>query len=102
MPRTKVGILEFRADLASILESKAPVTVTHHGETLGVFLPVGARPKPANPPRSKKPTRADIEAVRQAGAKMDAMIAAMGTTAEELIADFEKARRERRVARTLS
>lgn len=102
MPRTKFGIREFRANLASILESKTPVTVTRHGETLGVFVPVGASPKPANLPRSKKPTRADIEAVRQAGAKMDAMIAAMGTTAEELIADFEKARREKRAARTRS
>lgn len=99
MPRTTVGIREFRANLASILESKTPVTVTRHGETLGVFVPVGARPKPTNPPRSTKPTKADIEAVRRAGAEMDALIAAMGTTPEELIADFETARREKRAAR---
>jgi antitoxin (DNA-binding transcriptional repressor) of toxin-antitoxin stability system len=75
MPGTKVGIREFRANLASILEAKTPVT--RHGETLGVFVPVGARPKSANLPRSTKPT-----------------------TAEELIADFEKARREKRALRT--
>lgn len=100
MPRTKVGIREFRANLASILESKTPVTVTRHGETLGVFVPVGARPKSATLSRLSKPTNADVAAVRRAGAKMDAMIAAMGTTAEELIADFEKARREKRASRT--
>lgn len=100
MPRTKVGIREFRANLASILESKTPVTVTRHGETLGVFVPVGAPPKPTNPQRSTKPTKADNEAVRRAGAEMDAMIAAMGTTPEELIADFETARREKRASRT--
>ena len=100
MPRTKVGIREFRANLASILESKTPVTVTRHGETLGVFVPVGARSTSATLGRSRKPTKADIEAVRRAGAEIDAMIAAMGTTAEELIADFEKARREKRASRT--
>lgn len=99
MPRTKVGIREFRANLASILESKTPVTVTRHGETLGVFVPVGARPKSATLPRSRKPTSADVEAVRRAGAEMDELIAAMGATAEELIADFENARREKRASR---
>ena len=100
MPRSKVGIREFRANLASILESKTPVTVTRHGETLGVFVPVDAHPKPATLPRSRKPTRADVEATRRAGAEMDAMIVAMGTSAEELIADIEKARREKRISRT--
>ena len=69
-------------------------------KTLGVFVPVEAHPKPANAPRPAKPTKLDIEAVRRAGAEMDAMIAAMGTTAEELIADFEKARSEKRASRT--
>lgn len=73
--------------------------VTSHGETLGVFVPVGARPRPAKPPRATKPTKADIEAVRRAGAEMAAMIAAIGTTPEELIADFDTARREKRASR---
>ena len=68
-------------------------------ETLGVFVPVGAHPKPATSPRSRKPTRPDVEAIRRAGAEMDAMIAAMRTSAEDLIADFEKARREKRASR---
>lgn len=100
MPRTKVGIREFRANLASILESKTPVTVTRHGQTLGVFVPVGARSKLAAAPRSRKPTKADLEAIRRAGGEVDAMIAALGTSTDELIADFEKARREKRAART--
>jgi len=99
MQTTKVGIREFRANLATILESKTPVAVTRHGEMLGVFVPVGARPKPATLPGSSKPTTADIEAIGRAGEEMDAWIAAMGTTAEELIADVEKARREKRAAR---
>jgi antitoxin (DNA-binding transcriptional repressor) of toxin-antitoxin stability system len=99
MPRTKVGIREFREQLASILESKTPVTVTRHGETVGVFVPVQSGPATVTLVRSRKPTKADIEAIGRAGAKMDAIIAAKGTTAEELIADFEAARREKRASR---
>jgi hypothetical protein len=102
MPRTKVGIREFRANLVSILESKTPVTVTRHGETLGVFVPVGARSTAPTLLRSRKPTKADIEAARLAGEEMDAMIAAAGTTAEELIADYENARREKPASRAQS
>lgn len=100
MPRTKVGMGEFRANLASILESKTPVTVTRHGETPGVFLPVDARPKPANLPGSVKPNKANINVIGRADAEMDTLIGAIGTTAKELIAEFEKARREKRASRT--
>lgn len=77
-------------------ESKTPVTVTRHGETLGVFVPVGALSTllPA-----RRPRKADIEAVRLAGEEVDAMIKAAGTSAEELIADFEELRREKRASR---
>jgi antitoxin (DNA-binding transcriptional repressor) of toxin-antitoxin stability system len=100
MPRNKVGVREFRANLASILESKKPVTVTRCGETLGVFVPVGASSAASALVRSRKPTKADIEAAQRAGAEMDALLTAMGTTEEELIADFEKARREKRASQT--
>ena len=99
MPRTKVGIREFRANLAAILESKTPVTITRHGATLGVFVPTGANAAIPMVLRARKPTRAALEALRRAGEEMEAMIAAAGTTAEELLADFEKARREKRASR---
>ena len=98
MPRTKVGIREFRAKLTTILESKTPVTVTQRGETLGVFLPVGA-PSPAASVRTLEATKADIEAIARAGAEMNTMLRAMGTSEEELVADFENARRKKRVPR---
>jgi len=95
MPSVRVEIREFRANLSRILESKQPVTITRHSETLGVFVPAvslivrGAR----------TPTKAAIEAARRTGEEMDAMIAAARATVEELIADFEKMRREKRAAR---
>jgi antitoxin (DNA-binding transcriptional repressor) of toxin-antitoxin stability system len=82
---TKVGIREFRENLSSYLESKTPVAITRHGATIGVYLPT--RPKPS---------QADLEALRAAGEKLDAMIAAAGTSEEELMEDFKKLRRESR------
>jgi antitoxin (DNA-binding transcriptional repressor) of toxin-antitoxin stability system len=83
MQATRVGIREFRENLSSYLESKTPVAITRHGATIGVYLPT--RPKPS---------QADLEALRVAGEKLDAIIAAAGSSEEELMGDFKKLRRE--------
>lgn len=85
MPATKVGIREFRENLASYLESQTPVAITRHGTTIGIYVPT--RPKPSE---------AELEALRVAGEKMQELIAAAGTTEDEIIEDFERLRRERR------
>ena len=85
MQATKVGIREFRENLASYLESKTPVAITRHGATIGIYVPT--RPRPS---------QADLEALRVAGEKMQELIAAAGTTEEELMEDFKKLRRESR------
>jgi hypothetical protein len=56
-----------------------------HGSTIGIYVPT----KP-------KPSQADLEALRVAGERMQELIAAAGTTEDEIVADFKKARRERR------
>jgi len=86
MRATKVGIREFRERLSSYLESKTPVAITRHGATIGIYVPT----KP-------KPSRTDLEALRVAGEQMQELIAAAGTTEEEIMEDFKKLRRERRV-----
>lgn len=86
MQTTKVGIREFRENLADYLESKMPVAITRHGSTIGIYVPT----KP-------KPSQADLEALRLAGERMQELIAAAGTTEDEIVADFKKARRERRL-----
>ncbi len=39
MEAIKVGIREFRADLAEYIASSTPVAVTRHGQTVGYFIP---------------------------------------------------------------
>lgn len=85
MEPTKVGIRDFRENLSSYLESKTPVAITRHGSTIGIYIPT--RPKPS---------AADLEALRMAGEKMQELIAAAGTTEDEIIEDFKTRRRERR------
>jgi len=85
MQAAKVGIREFRENLSCYLESKTPVAITRHGATIGIYVPT----KP-------KPSQADLEALRAAGEKMDAMIKAAGTSEEELMEDFKRLRRESR------
>lgn len=85
MSATKVGIREFRENLASYLESKTPVAITRHSARIGIYWPT--RPRPA---------KEQLEAYRLAGEKMDAMIAAAGTSEEELMEDFKRLRREER------
>ena len=85
MGATRVGIREFRENLASYLESKTPVAVTRHGATIGIFVPT--RPKPS---------QADLEALRAAGERLQTLIEAAGATEDELVEEFKRLRRERR------
>ncbi len=85
MHSTRVGIREFRENLASYLESQTPVAITRHGATIGIYVPT-----------HRTPRKADLEALRAAGEKMQALIAAAGTTEDEIVAEFKKARRNRR------
>jgi len=85
MQSTRVGIREFRENLASYLESQTPVAITRHGATIGIYIPT-----------HRKPSEADLEALRAAGKKMQSMIAAASTTEEEIVAEFKRVRRDRR------
>ena len=89
MQTTKVGIREFRENLASYLESKTPVAITRHGATIGIYVPT----KP-------KPSQADLEALRTAGEKMRELIAAAGASEEEILADFKASRHQRRARKS--
>ncbi len=89
MQPTKVGIREFRENLAGYLESKNPVAITRHGATIGIYVPT----KP-------KPIQADMEALRAAGEKMQELIAAAGTSEDEIVADLKKIRRKRRIRKS--
>ncbi len=88
MQTARVGIREFRENMASYIESSTPVAVTRHGETVGFYVPA-----------HQKRQQADLDALRKAGEQLDALIAAAGTSEDELVEDFKKVRRGARAGK---
>jgi hypothetical protein len=86
MPAVKVGVREFREQIARYLESDTPVAVTRRGETLGVYVPT---------PRKgiKSP---DLGELKVAADRLAAALA--GMSEEEVAADFKDWRRRRKKA----
>jgi antitoxin (DNA-binding transcriptional repressor) of toxin-antitoxin stability system len=80
METTKVGIREFRADLAEYIASKTPVAVTRHGRTVGYFIPTQGQMEAA------------IAALRKASVSLDKMLAEHGMDIEGVVADFKAAK----------
>ena len=88
MQTERVGIREFRENLSGYLESSKPVAITRHGETIGFYVPA-----------RRRPSEADLEALRRAGDKLSALITSAGATEEELVDDFKRMRESRRAKR---
>jgi hypothetical protein len=86
MPAVKVGVREFREQIARYLESDTPVAVTRRGETLGVYVPT---------PR-KGVKSADLGELKVAADRLAAALA--GMSEEEVAADFKEWRRRRKKA----
>jgi antitoxin (DNA-binding transcriptional repressor) of toxin-antitoxin stability system len=82
METTKVGIREFRADLAEYIASNTPVAVTRHGQTVGYFIPAQGR------------NGADLAALKKTSKTLDQMLAAHGVDVEAVVADFKTARKQ--------
>ena len=55
METVKVGMREFRENLAGYLESGTPLAIMRHGETLGFYIPA-----------QKRNRKAELEAMRAA------------------------------------
>ena len=81
----RIGIRELRDKLASYMESTVPIEVTRHGQTVGFYIPV-----------PRRPGQAEREALVEAGRRMQAELARLGLTEEELVADFKRWRKARR------
>jgi antitoxin (DNA-binding transcriptional repressor) of toxin-antitoxin stability system len=82
-----VGIREFRAGLAELIDKRPPVAVTRHGQTVGYFIPTA------------RPSEADLHALREAAAKLEAVMSLSEDAVEEMVADFDALRRGRPVPR---
>jgi hypothetical protein len=84
----KIGIREFRENLAGYLESDTPPAITRHGETLGFYIPA-----------QKRSRKAELEAMRAAAKDWDDMIASWGATEDELMDEYKQVRRSAREKR---
>ena len=81
MPAIKVGVREFREQIARFLEADTPVAVTRRGETLGVYVPT---PRKQIKPAHLAELKAAADRLAQALADVDE---------DELVAEFKQARR---------
>ncbi len=85
METAKIGMREFRQNLAGYLEGGRPLAITRHGETLGFFIPA-----------QKRDRAADLEAMRAAAKELDTMIASWGSSEDELMQEYKEIRRNSR------
>jgi len=85
METVKIGIREFRENLAEYLESDQPLAITRHGETLGFYIPA-----------QKRSLKAELEAMRAAARDLDEMIASWGATEDELMDEYKQIHRSAR------
>ena len=85
METVKIGMREFRENLAGYLESGTPLAITRHGETLGFYIPA-----------QKRNRKAEIEAMRAAAKDLDQMIASLGASEDDLMDEYKEIRRNAR------
>ena len=85
MDTEKIGMREFRENLAGYLESGKPLAITRNGETLGFFIPA-----------QKRSRVQEVEAMRAAARDLDAMIASWGVSEDELLREYKEIRRASR------
>ena len=80
MPAIKVGVREFREQMARFLESDTPVAVTRRGETLGIYVPT--------PRRQAK--RADVGELKAAADRLAEALADVDE--EDFVSEFKQLR----------
>ena len=85
METVKVGMREFRENLAGYLESGRPLAIMRHGETLGFYIPA-----------QKRSREAQLEAMRAAAKDLDEMIASWGASEDELMEEYKGIRQAAR------
>jgi hypothetical protein len=88
METIRIGVREFRENLAGYLESGTPLAIVRHGQTLGYYIPA-----------QKRSRRAELDAMRAAAKDLDNMIASWGASEDELMEDYKGIRQAAREKR---
>ena len=82
METAKVGIREFRADLAEYIASSTPVAVTRHGQTVGYFIPTQGQ------------AEADLASLKKASKVLDHLLQSKQVDLEAVVSDFKLLRKK--------
>lgn len=77
---TKIGVREFRNNISKYLSAET-LAVTHHGRTVGYYIPVHSDPE-----------EEDFAALMEAARKMSAILLKHHLTEDDLVADFRHLR----------
>ena len=82
MEPLKVGIREFRENLASyLLQNNKPVAITRHRDTVGYYLPARRQRKVS-----------ERAALKEAAARLQEVLVAEGISEDEIIAEYKRGR----------
>lgn len=86
MQTQRVGIREFRESLSTyLLQSRDPIAITRHGDTVGYFIPT-----------RRKRTPEEKAALREAAEKFQQHLAEKGITEDDLMRDIDELTKRKR------
>ena len=77
----KIGMRDFRDNLAKYLSSSTPVAILRHGQTVGYFLPT-----------QLQPAESEQESLKRAAAALDALLVEQGIDEDTLLTEFRQLR----------
>jgi hypothetical protein len=80
---TRVGVREFRDELAQYLDSRTPVAITRHGQTLGYYIPARG-----------DVDREELSTLRRAVGQLAGLLAEQGISEDEVVREFRARRSE--------
>ena len=80
----KSAFVNFVPTLPTMQEPTSPIAITRHGETVGYYIP--ARPSP---------DKAELDALKEAASRLDALLAQAGVSEEEMLTEFRTLRGNR-------
>ena len=87
METTKVGIREFRSDMAEYIASNTPVAITRHGQTVGFFIP------------THNHAETDIAALKKASTSLERLLTAHTVDVDAIVSEFKAARKKKAARR---
>ena len=77
----RVGVREFREELAQYLDAATPVAVTRHGQTIGYYIPARG-----------EPDRQELAALRRAVGRLETLLTESGIEEDEVVREYRTRR----------